>query len=202
MRKDAPEAFRTQERAVTTEDYAEVAQRHPQVQRAAATMRWTGSWHTSFSPLTASADDPSTPSSSLSCALTSNATGWPGTTWRSTGRSFVSLEVEMKVCVKPNYFRSDVHTALLEVFSNRALIDGRRGVFHPDNFSFGQTVYLSPLYAAAQAVEGVHFVDIKKFQRFGSTAQPRSKRAGSSSGDSRSRGSTTIRTFPKTASSA
>ena len=58
---------------------------------------------------------------------------------------------------------------LLEVFSNRVLPDGRRGVFHPDNFTFGQTVYLSPLYAAAQAVAGVDSVVITKFQRQGMT---------------------------------
>ena len=33
---------------MTEADYAEVAERHPQVQRAAATFRWTGSWHTVF----------------------------------------------------------------------------------------------------------------------------------------------------------
>jgi hypothetical protein len=54
---------------------------------------------------------------------------------------------------------------LLEVFSNRSLPDGRRGVFHPDNFTFGQTVYLSSLIAAAQAVTGVDSVVVKKFQR-------------------------------------
>ena len=35
-------------RAVTEADYAEVAQRHPEVQKAVATRRWTGSWYTIF----------------------------------------------------------------------------------------------------------------------------------------------------------
>ena len=48
VRQNAPVAFRTQERAVTPDDYARVAERHPDVQRAAATFRWTGSWHTVF----------------------------------------------------------------------------------------------------------------------------------------------------------
>ena len=68
---------------------------------------------------------------------------------------YVSLEIEMHVCVKPDYFRADVKEALLELFSNRLLPDGRLGAFHPDQFTFGQTVYLSPLIAAAQAVPGV-----------------------------------------------
>ena len=48
VRRDAPEAFRTQERAVTATDYAAAAERRSEVQRAAATFRWTGSWHTVF----------------------------------------------------------------------------------------------------------------------------------------------------------
>jgi hypothetical protein len=77
----------------------------------------------------------------------------------------VALEIAMRARVKPGYFASQVRCALLEVFSNRALTDGRRGVFHPDNLTFGQTIYLSPLYAAAQATDGVESVDITTFQR-------------------------------------
>jgi hypothetical protein len=83
------------------------------------------------------------------------------------GPRYVSLEIVLGVCVKPGYFFSDVEQALLEVFSNRVLPDGRLGVFHPDNFSFGQSVYLSSLIATAQAVTGVESVNVKKFQRQG-----------------------------------
>jgi len=48
VRAYAPAAYRTQRRAVTEADYAAVAGRHPGVQRALATFRWTGSWHTVF----------------------------------------------------------------------------------------------------------------------------------------------------------
>jgi hypothetical protein len=83
------------------------------------------------------------------------------------GPRFVSLEVEMIVCVKPEYFRSSVKQALLTVFSNRTLPDGRRGVFHPDNFTFGQPVFLSALYKAAQEVAGVDSVVITRLHRQG-----------------------------------
>src|SRR5205807_2865417 len=48
VRQDAPSAFRVQERAVTTADYEAVAERDPQVLRAAASFHWTGSWYTVF----------------------------------------------------------------------------------------------------------------------------------------------------------
>ncbi len=46
IRRRAPQAFLTQERAITMTDYATVAEASPQVEDAAATLRWTGSWYT------------------------------------------------------------------------------------------------------------------------------------------------------------
>lgn len=54
---------------------------------------------------------------------------------------------------------------LLAVLGSRLLPNGQRGLFHPDNFSFGQTVYLSPLYAAARTVAGVASVQVLRFTR-------------------------------------
>jgi hypothetical protein len=47
------------------------------------------------------------------------------------------------------------------------LLDGRRGLFNPDNFTFGQSVFLAPLYAAAHQVPGVASVEVTTFQRQG-----------------------------------
>jgi len=56
---------------------------------------------------------------------------------------------------------------LLDALSNRVLPDGSRGLFHPDKFSFGESVYLSQIYAAAHAVPGVASAQIVTFQRQG-----------------------------------
>jgi hypothetical protein len=77
----------------------------------------------------------------------------------------VPLDVALHICVKPDYFRSDVLEAVEEVLSSAVLPDGRLGLFHPDNFSFAQPVYLSPIIAAAQAVEGVDSVRVDTFER-------------------------------------
>jgi hypothetical protein len=73
----------------------------------------------------------------------------------------------MTICVQPHYLRGHVKAALLDVFSNRVLPDGQRGLFHPDKLTFGQGLYLSQLIAAAQAVPGVEGVTVDKFQRLG-----------------------------------
>ncbi len=48
IRTAAPHRFKTQRRSVTPSDYARAAEQHPRVQRASASRRWTGSWHTIF----------------------------------------------------------------------------------------------------------------------------------------------------------
>jgi hypothetical protein len=80
---------------------------------------------------------------------------------------YVPLDVALHICVRPDYFRADVLTAVSQVLSSNALADGRLGLFHPDNFSFGQDAYLSRIIAAVQAIEGVDSVRVDTFERLG-----------------------------------
>jgi hypothetical protein len=157
-----------QERAVTLADYEEVSKRcSAEVQRSAASLRWTGSWRTVF--LTVDRIGGKKISEKFETDLRSCIEKYrlAGQDLEVDGPVFVSLEIEMNICVNQHYFKNDVKKALLAVFSSKVLANGKRGVFHPDNFSFGQTVYLSPLYAVAQKIEGVDSVEIIKFQRQG-----------------------------------
>jgi predicted phage baseplate assembly protein len=167
VRAYAPSAFRTQERAVTEADYAAVTERHPDVQRAIATFRWTGSWHTVFITVDRLGGAPMDDDFEESIRRHVERYRMAGHDLEIDGPRYVSLEIEMQVCAEPDYFRADVQAALLQLFSNRVLPDGRLGAFHPDQFTFGQTVYLSPLIAAAQAVPGVMSVQVNRFQRQG-----------------------------------
>ncbi len=166
-RRDAPEAFRTQERAVTAEDYAVAAQRRVDVPRAAATFRWTGSWHTVF--VTADRVGGAPVDARFESRLRRHLERFrmAGYDLEVDAPQPVALDVTLHVCVRPDYFRSDVLRAVSAVLGSGVLPDGRLGVFHPDNFSFGQPVYLSRIIAAAQAVEGVEAVQARRFQRMG-----------------------------------
>lgn len=164
-RQDAPRSFRDQERAVTPQDYASIVERHPEVQRAASSVRWTGSWRTVFLTVDRLGGLPVHAAFEEELRLYLERFRMAGHDVEIDGPRFAFLEVEMLVCVEPEYFRADVKSVLLDTFSDRIFPDGRRGVFHPDNFTFGQPVYLSPLYAAAQAVEGVASVEIPRLQR-------------------------------------
>ena len=167
VRQRAPVAYRIQERAVTEADYAEVTERLADVQRAASTFRWTGSWHTVF--VTVDREGGADPSDEFETDIRAHIDRYrmAGHDVEIDGPQFVSLEIDLHVCVRPDHFRSDVERELLDVLSNRDLPDGRRGLFHPDRWTFGQPVYLSAIYGAAHQVTGVESVEARTFQRQG-----------------------------------
>jgi hypothetical protein len=166
----APQAFRRQERAVTLEDYARVAERHPEVQRAVATRRWTGSWHTIF--LTIDRRGSATLDADLEARLRLFLERYrlAGHDLEIDGPSFVALDLAFDVCATPGYFPAHVEQRLLRLFSRDALPDGTLGFFHPDRFTFAGSVYLSDIVAHAMRVPGVDFIIPTRFQRWGRVA--------------------------------
>ena len=172
-RVQAPMRFREQERAVTEEDYGRMAQKcEPQVQQAVATFRWTGSWHS----VVVSADRKGEYAldDEFKDSLLTNLDRYrmAGFDLGIEKPRYVPLDIEIDVHVAPDHFRGDVEEALLDLLSNRDLPNGRRGLFHPDNFSFGQAVYLGPLYAKALDVDGVDYLLVRKFERQDVSAPP------------------------------
>ncbi len=166
VRAYAPFAFRRQERAVTEGDYADLCRRRADVQRAAASFRWTGSWHTAF--VTVDRLGGATNDAEFARELEQFLERFrmAGVDVAVDAPHFVSLELDMQVCVKPEHLRAHVRDALSRRFGNRQIV-GRRGFFHPDNFSFGQGVFLSEIYRAAQEVTGVDSVRVTRFRRQG-----------------------------------
>jgi hypothetical protein len=163
----APQAFRRQERAVTPEDYAAVAERHPNVQRAVATRRWTGSWHTLFLTVDRRGGAPVDPSFEADLRRFLERFRLAGHDLEVDAPRFVPLDVALDVCARPGYFAPDLTKRLLEAFSRSELPGGGKGFFHPDQFTFGTPVYLSALVARAMQVPGVSHVTARRFQRWG-----------------------------------
>jgi hypothetical protein len=152
-------------RAITPADYAEVAARHPKVQRAAAELRWNGSWYevrVAIDPLGAAiADD------DLLAELYTELSRF-----RRIGHDLavrpavqVALDIAMTVCVAPTHLRAHVQAALRARFGAGRLPDGSLGYFHPDRLSFGDDIAVSRLLAAAQAVDGVESVTLTRLER-------------------------------------
>jgi hypothetical protein len=167
VRRRAPLAFRTQQRAVTPEDYETVTERFAGVQRAAATLRWTGSWHTVF--LTVDREGAAPVDAPFEEALRAHVDRFrlAGHDLEVDAPVYVSLELALDVCVCSDYFRSDVRASLREALGSRRLFDGRLAFFHPDRMTFEQTIYVSAILAAARAVPGVCSVTVTRFHRQG-----------------------------------
>lgn len=162
VRLTAPAAMRAHsERAVTEEDYARAAMLHPNVSSAVAAFRWTGTWHTVFLTI-----DPKG-RGELTEDVQESVREWV-TRFLQTGYDleidpprYVPVTLGVEVCAAPGHFRSDVEKAILAALSRAG------GFFDPDRFSFGEPLYLSQIYAAITAVEGVASAKVTKFHRYG-----------------------------------
>jgi hypothetical protein len=162
----APHAFRgTQLRAIMAEDYAELAQDNARLQRAACELRWMGSWYearVAIDPLGGEAA-----AAELLAEIEGDLYKYRriGHDLDVVAARYVPLDLALEICVLPGYARGHVKAALLEVFGNRQLADGRLGFFHRDNLSFGGGIRLSQIVAAAEAVEGVETVKVVRLKR-------------------------------------
>lgn len=165
VRRDAPEAFLVQERAVTGGDYARVTERSREVQRATATFRWTGSWRTVFVTADRAGGLDVDDEFEIRVRRHIEPFRMAGYDLEVDGPRFVPLEIGLRVCALPEYFRAHVEAAVLDVLSSGLRSDGSLGLFHPDRLTFGQPVYLSAVVAAVQAVEGVESVTTLTFER-------------------------------------
>jgi len=178
VRQFAPAEFRAEQfRAVVESDYSAAAKKLPEVAGAVASFRWTGSWYTVFVGI-----DPQDPEdlitepggrTRLVPAFATRVRNFL-TTYKLAGydleirsAEYVPLELAFELCVKPDYFRGDVVEAVRQALSDTVNADGSVGFFHPDRFTFAQNVYLSTIYAAIEAVQGVDSAFVTTFRRFG-----------------------------------
>ncbi len=167
VRLFAPYAFRYSiQRAITAEDYAALAKRHPRVQQATAVLRWTGAWYevdVAIDPK-AQAEAPEKLLAEIECLL--RPFRRIGHDVRVRAATYVPIDLELAVCVKPDYLTGHVKAELIDLFSTRTLPDGRLGFFHPDNLTFGFGIMVSKLVALAQSVTGVENVIVTRLRRY------------------------------------
>lgn len=173
VRQRAPFAFKLEQlRAVAPDDYAQFARRFPdanapEVLQAEGRFRWTGSWYTVFVTTDRKGDQPVDDPFKSGLRQFLEPYRMAGHDLEVEDPIFVPLELDLTVCADPAHFRDDVRRGVLALFTNQVLPDGRLGLFHPNNFTFGQVVYLSPFVAAAQGIDGVQSVKVTRFQRWG-----------------------------------
>lgn len=165
VRTNAPQAFRYNPlRAVTPDDYEDIAERLDWVQRAGATLRWTGSWATMF--VTADPRDEFGLSAPHRAQLeaTLDRVRQAGRDVRISDPRYADIDLEIEICVAPEAYPGEVKERLLgALFGTR----GTTGFFDPDNFTFGTPLSRGALLAALQAVPGVKAVERMRVRRRG-----------------------------------
>jgi hypothetical protein len=162
VRRRAPAAYRAQqERAVTPEDYADQARLLPGIQRAAATLRWTGSWHTHFIAVDRTGGMDVDPAFATAVASGLEQVRLAGHDLQIVNPIDVGIELALAVQIQNGFFRSAVLQALLAVLNNRP-----GNLFDPDAYTFGQAFRLSPVIAVVQSTAGVTSVTVTTFRRY------------------------------------
>lgn len=147
-----------------------MARRYSDVQRAVATFRWNGHGHTVFVTVDRFGGRPVTAEFEAGLRGFLDRFRMAGYDLEVDAPRFVALELGLFVCASPDHFRSEVRREVLDVLGTGVRADGRQGHFHPDALTFGQSVYLSPIYAAVMAVPGVTAVKATRFRRRGTTS--------------------------------
>jgi len=161
VRQFAPVAFRTQQRAVTLEDYEARALEYPGVQQARAEFRWLASWYTVVVAVDRTGGE--AVDERFRDGLLAHLDQYRMAGYDLDVREpvYVPLDLELHLCLRPGASRSAVFRELSE-----RLGSGPRGLFHPDKLTFGQRIYSSQIVAQATAVAGVDHLQIIRFQRF------------------------------------
>jgi len=150
---------------VLAEDYAAEAKRLPWVQQAGCSFRHTGSWFTVFTSVDPFGGDqlPSEKHTEVISLL--NRRRLCGYESYVPPARYVSVDLEIDICAKPDAFQSAVERSVLEALAPADRSGG--GFFFADHFTFGTPLERSRLEAAIQNVPGVAGVLSIRYRRRG-----------------------------------
>lgn len=154
-------------RAVTVADYAAIAAQDTDLQRAAAELRWTGSWYEADVALDPAGTEILDRSLARTVSRSLRQVRRLGHDLRVGAAEYVPLDIAMQICVQPGYQRAHVEAALLEAFGTGTAGSGQPGLFSPDLLTFGTPVSASKLVAAAAGLSGVESAAVIRLQRLG-----------------------------------
>jgi Baseplate J-like protein len=170
VRRLAPQAFRAKQfRAVRSQDYQAAAQTLPWVQRAGTVFRWTGSWLTVFTTPDPLEGEALTVPQHTQLIDLLNRYRMAGYESYVPSPRYLSLDLRVQVCARPDAFRGDVEAALLVALSATRQRDGTTGFFHVDRWTFGMSLERSALEAAIQNAYGVAGVVTIQYRQRGIT---------------------------------
>jgi hypothetical protein len=171
-RRNAPGVYRSQQRAVTADDFARLAESFPGVARAIAV---APAWDHTVPPGPTTADQAgpglvswnyidlivvATGGLNLTDQLRANLMQYfesrrMVTTILSIREPvFVSVDLTVEVGVEPTFYAGDVRLRAIEALE---------ALFALDDADFGKPFYLSKVFEAVESIDGVAFADVSTF---------------------------------------
>jgi predicted phage baseplate assembly protein len=168
IRDRAPQAFAANPlRVVRPADYVAAAESLSWVQQAGSTFRWTGSWLTVMNAADPIDTEQPTPDEVGELTDLLNRRRLAGYESYVFAPRYVSVDLHITLCAKPDYFAADVETAVLAALHAGKQPDATVGFFDHSRWGFGEPLESSALLAAVQDCTGVAGVSQVQFRQRG-----------------------------------
>jgi hypothetical protein len=136
------------------------------VSRAAARYAWTGSWRTVQVAIDPVGTTTLTDDLRRRIATYLEAVRLIGEDLEIRPPRYVPLDIRVALCIHPEYWIDDLRFVLEQEFSEGYTPDGRLGFFHPDRWTFGQTLHASEITGRIQQIQGVEHVISVRLKRW------------------------------------
>jgi hypothetical protein len=173
-----PKSLKALQRAVTLRDYEDLVKREFQneITNARARFVYTGSWDTIFvsvdvkggrKNIVVNGDDRDN-DSGLSDRIRKylNKVKMIGSEVQIEEAQHVPIEIRITVCLQKYLDTQVVRGRILSSLSSKDnMVDGTKGLFHPDNFTFGDPVYASKIYEVLKKTPEVKYAIITTFRK-------------------------------------
>jgi len=175
-----PKSLGSLERAVTLKDYEDLVKREFQneITNAKARFVYTGSWDTIFVSVDVKEGGRKTAFDGRNggyygaSALLNKITRYLdrvrmiGYEVQVAEPKYIPIVIEITVFLQKYLDSQTVRARILASLGNKDnLADGTRGLFHPDNFTFGDRVYASKIYESLKKIQEVNYGVITKFRK-------------------------------------
>jgi hypothetical protein len=173
-----PKSLGTLQRAVTLRDYEDLVKREfkNEITNAKARFVYTGSWDTIFVSVDVMGGrknivegayydehDPSLPNRIRKYLDRVKMIGYEV---QVEAAKYVPIEIGITVCLQKHLDSQIVRKRILSSLTNKDnIVDGTKGLFHPDNFTFGDSVYASKIYEILKKTPEVKYGIITTFRK-------------------------------------
>lgn len=169
-RRFGPATFAKPLIAVTVEDYQDAARDfiaedgEKPIQRAKAAFRWTGSWLTVTLAVDAREAQDLAADAKAALLRYLDTRRLAGYDLEIVEARDAPIALEIAICLRPGFRPGDVEQAIVAALTR---------FFDPDNFSFGDRLFVSAIFAVVMAVPGVASAEITNLSRLGAARPDR-----------------------------